>query len=412
MAIHRIKSIDDHTCLNFGVNPRFMPSYSSETVQQPTLREWCLLILLYLGFGAFYMVTLDLSFADYEEESFLNWRILYLDYPLKALFSIPVWYLVFEVGRKWSLDRKLLVSLFIMPFWIKGWQWTYYWVCENFSDGGHLRGSGEWWDVYIPGLFYTLQFGIFHAWHYHKNLQRTERARAESEKLALASELSALKAQLNPHFLYNALNTISASVGPKQEGTRRMIAQLSDLFRYQLVANRRELVPLREELDFVADYLRLEQARFGERLSFEINPAEESSLDDALLPPLLLQPLVENAVRHGVSPSLIGGEVVVTAEVVEGRLQLTVFNTGCPCDPKRFNTGGGFGLANTRRRLSLLYDEALQLSSSEEGTTCTFSIPLHHAQDRIVDRRRSSREEPAAGVPDSLSRTASRGRSY
>lgn len=390
-----------------------MQAYSVDTVQQPTRREWFLLVLLYLGFGAFYMVTLKLSFADYSDEgNYLNWRILYLDYPLKALFSIPVWYLVFEVGSKWSLDKKLLISLLLMPVWIKGWQWAYYWVCTNFSDGGHLQGSGEWWDVYIPGLFYTLQFGIFHAWHYHNNLQRTERARAESERLALASELSALKAQLNPHFLYNALNTISASVGPQQEGTRRMIAQLSDLFRYQLVANRRELVPLREELDFVGDYLRLEQARYGERLTFEVNPSTENVLDDALLPPLLLQPLVENAVRHGVSPSLIGGEVIVTAEAEGDRLRLTVFNTGCPCNTKRFNSGDGFGLSNTRRRLSLLYSEALELSSSEEGTTCTFTIPLHHAQDRIVDRRRSPRSEATEGVPDVVPGTSSHRRSY
>ncbi|MEL7162334.1 MAG: histidine kinase [Bacteroidota bacterium] len=371
----------------------------------PTVREWLLLALLYVGFGTFYMITLYLSFVDYDyEEHYLNWYIMLVDYPLKALFSLPIWYLIFYVLRDLSLDKKLLINLALMPLWIKGWQETYYLISDNFLNSGHLRGSGEWWDIYIPGLFYCVQFGILHAWQYHKDLRRTERARIESESLALKSELSALKAQLNPHFLYNALNTISASVGPAQESTRNMVAQLSDLFRYQLVANRREFVPLREELDFVLDYLRLEEARFGERLTFHIIDVEGTELENVLLPPLLLQPLVENAVRHGVSPSLIGGEVHVTAEIVKEGLTLTVFNTGKPCDPRRCYAATGYGLANTRRRLALLFDTELDLSSGPEGTTCTFTIPLTYATDRPTDRRRSSSPQFAPRVLDGLPR--------
>ncbi|MBC6992813.1 histidine kinase [Neolewinella lacunae] len=368
-----------------------------------TLREWLLLFLLYLGFAGFYMFSLYLSFTSQYADARPSWGIIYLDYPLKALFTVPVCYLTFRVFGHWRLDTKLLLNLVLMPFWIKGWQLTYYWIIDNWTEKNHLSGSGEWWDVYIPGLFYTLQFGIFHAWHYYHNFTRTEMARVENAQLALQSELNALKAQLNPHFLYNSLNAISASTGPGQEDTRRMIAQLSDLFRYQLVANRREYVALGEELDFVSDYLRLEQARFGERITFSILVAPDDPLRQALVPPLLLQPLVENAVRHGIAPSIIGGEVVIAASASGEALTLSVFNTGKPCDVAKTEHSAGYGLANTRRRLALLYGSSLSIYSDSAGTHCVFTIPLRYAPDRIIDRRRSPGPETAPGVLASVS---------
>jgi signal transduction histidine kinase len=352
------------------------------------------------------MFSLYLSYADYQDNSVPSWQILYVDYPLKALLTLPVWYFVFRVLENLSPWKKLMANLLFMPFWIKGWQLIYYWICRNFLDGYHLMGSSEWWDIYIPGLFFTLQFGIFHAWHYHKNFRITSLAQAEAERLALSSELNALKAQLNPHFLYNSLNTISASVGPEQENTRRMIANLSDLFRYQLAANRRDRVRLGEELDFVSDYLRLEHARFGERLHFSV---EANGLEEALIPPLLIQPLVENAVRHGISPSIIGGEVRLEAQASEGQLQLTIFNTGRPCDPEKVAKSSGYGLCNTRRRLQLLFNADLHLSSNHKGTTCTFTIPLKYESDPVIDRRRSPRPEITPGVPEPLSGVANSG---
>ena len=262
---------------------------------------------------------------------------------------------------------------------------------------GHLQGSGQWWDIYIPALFYILQFGIFHAWHYYQDLRRTELARAESERLALTSELSALKAQLNPHFLYNAFNTISASTGPGQERTRDMIAQLSDLFRYQLRANRKSLLPLRDELDFVTDYLALEKERFGQRLDYRVT-VEQPGLYDALIPPLLLQPLVENAVRHGLSPLVAGGTVTVSAAATERELVLTVADDGIGFEVS--DAAAGYGITNTHRRLALLYGSDLTIHSTPGGggTHCTFSIPLTYAAQSTGDRRRSPRPHTTTGI--------------
>ncbi|MTB52226.1 sensor histidine kinase [Lewinella sp. W8] len=362
-------------------------------------REIGLLAVLYLAFAIFYMVSLKHSLpAEYNAD--YSWGIIYLDYPLKALFTLPIWYLTFRVFDHWSLRAKILLNIALMPVWVKGWQQTYYWIYENVLDRWHLEGSGQWWDIYIPGLFYAVQFGVFHAWHYYQNFRTTELARAESERLALQSELSALKAQLNPHFLYNAFNTISASVGPGQEQTRQMIAQLSDLFRYQLAANRSSRVTLAEEFDFVADYLRLEHARFGDRLTFRIAPTADDPLCRASIPPLLLQPLVENAVRHGISPKVEGGEVVVEAKKVNDHLRLMVSDNGVGFPPEERNKPReGYGLRNTRRRLRLLFDQELIIEQpADGGTRCIFYMPLEYAQESTADRRRSSRPEPVTGV--------------
>ncbi|MBB4078665.1 signal transduction histidine kinase [Lewinella aquimaris] len=360
-------------------------------------RELLLVAGLYLVFGGFYMLAIYYS-SPPEYRGTLSYRILYLDYPLKALYTLPVWYLTFRVFARWSLLSKVALNVVLLPVWVKGWQWTYYWLCDTFFGGGHLVGSGEWWDVYIPALFYVLQFGIFHSWTYYQDLRVAEVARAEASRMALHSELSALKAQLNPHFLYNAFNTISASTGPGQERTRDMIAQLSDLFRYQLRANRENQLPLRSELQFVTDYLALERARFGDRLTYEISVGDPK-LYDALLPPLLLQPLVENAVRHGLLPLMEGGSIRITARMESDRLSLSVTDDGAGFILEEVSYG--YGIQNTRRRLALLFDADLIISSSPgRGTTCTFSIPIAHAPQSSRDRRRSARPQAAAGIPE------------
>lgn len=356
-------------------------------------RELAWLTAFYLVFAIFYMVVLRLSYRTTDDGfleilSDLNWRIIYLDYTFKGLFTIPVYLLTFRWLKGWSVGSRILVNLVLLPFWVKGWQLTYYWLVDTLFDGGHLAGAGQWWDVYIPALFYVLQFGIFHAYAYHQDLRATERARAESDRLALSSELSALKAQLNPHFLYNAFNTISASTGPGQEQTRQMIAQLSDLFRYQLRANREDLVPLHSELDFIRAYLDLEKERFGTRLHYEIE-LDNSDTEGALLPPLLLQPLVENAVRHGIAPLIDGGKVVVKVHTEADRLHLSVEDNGTGFEPSTLTRG--YGQTNTERRLTLLFQESLHLRSAPgKGTCCSFSIPLNYAPKVAPDRRRSA----------------------
>jgi len=174
-----------------------------------------------------------------------------------------------------------------------------------------------------------------------------ERKGAELQLLAQESELKALRAQLNPHFLFNSLNSLSALTAVDPARAREMCVLLADFLRRSLGLGERRLVPLREELDLARAYLAIEQIRFGTRLQvdWQIDPAAEP----ALLPTLLLQPLVENAIKHGIVTLPEGGTLCVAAEVLEGHVLLRVENPrdeDAPCPQ-----GLGLGLKQVRQRL-------------------------------------------------------------
>jgi two-component system, LytTR family, sensor histidine kinase AlgZ len=174
-----------------------------------------------------------------------------------------------------------------------------------------------------------------------------ERKGAELQLLAQESELKALRAQLNPHFLFNSLNSISALTAVDPSRAREMCVLLSDFLRRSLGLGERRLVTLREELDLARTYLAIEQIRFGARLrlAWSLDPAAEP----ALLPTLLLQPLVENAIKHGIAALPEGGVLAVAAEVLEGHVILKVDN---PVDPDvPAPQGLGLGLRQVRQRL-------------------------------------------------------------
>ena len=168
----------------------------------------------------------------------------------------------------------------------------------------------------------------------------------QSERLAAAAEVRALRAQINPHFLFNALNTVAdmARALPEAE---RAILNLSRVFRYALDSTRREAVKLGEEIGAVRSYLEIERARFEDRLGYSIDVADE--LLDVLVPPMLIQPLVENAVKHGIAPKAGGGTVRVAAERCEPGIRVTVSDDGVGFEPSR--TASNIGMGNVRARV-------------------------------------------------------------
>ena len=195
----------------------------------------------------------------------------------------------------------------------------------------------------------------------------------ELRNAALKSELSALKAQLNPHFLYNVFNTISASVPAKNEKTRKMIAELSDLFRYQLKASQVEKVPLHEELDFINKYLELEKERFEDRLKIEFDIEKEIMTE--LIPPMLLQPLVENSIKHGLSSLIEGGTIFISIKKKGEKLFFEISDTGVGVKDKDSVFDKGIGLTNTKLRLEKLYKTTLRLSDNNpRGLKISFEI--------------------------------------
>lgn len=340
--------------------------------------ELIVFLSIYLFFALFYHVTLWVTSAAWEEErvSILNVVQFFdnvgLDYLLKAILTYPIWWLLFKTLKKWNTRNKILLHIVLMPAFVFVWQQSYYIVCEAIGFG-HLRGPAAAWDIYIPGLFYVVQFGIMHSYSYYQENQRKLKLEGELRSAALKSELSALKAQLNPHFLYNVFNTISASVPAKNEKTRHMIAELSDLFRYQLKASKVERVPLHEELDFVKKYLELEKERFEDRLQIEFDV--DFNIMEEMVPPMLLQPLVENSIKHGLSSLIEGGLIIIRIKKKEAKLYFEISDTGVGIKNKETVFGKGIGLTNTKLRLEKIYQTSLTLTdNSPRGLKISFEI--------------------------------------
>ncbi len=295
-----------------------------------------------------------------------------LDYFLKFWLSLPIWWLMFRKLKGLILYKRLLLHLLTFSLYISIWQLMYYWITEHLHLK-HLVSTGQIWDTYITGLFYMVVFGFLHAYAYFKENQEKQKTEYILREATLRSELTALKAQLNPHFLYNVFNTINASIPSGMEKTRQMIAELSDLFRYQLQASQADLVPLGDELEFTRKYLDLEKARFEERLEVEIL-CDESLLHE-MIPPMLLQPLAENAIKHGISPLISGGKIKITVQKFEKKLAFCVADTGVGIRDKNKLIGSGTGLTNTELRLNKMYNSALHFSDSiPHGLTVNFVV--------------------------------------
>jgi sensor histidine kinase YesM len=217
--------------------------------------------------------------------------------------------------------------------------------------------------------------GIYYAFIYNRRYREKERAAAELTVKASLLEaslsranLEALRMQLNPHFLFNTLNTVSvlALKGEKQR-VSRMVSRLSDLLRLSL-ENDRQTLSLKEELEFLERYLEIEQVRFKDRLSISVSVEPEAY--DAEVPSLMLQPIVENAVKYGFSQTIGPGQIAIECRVRDGMVEIDVSDTGPGLPDSRAQSGGtGVGLSNTRARLEQLYggNFVLELVNRPEG---------------------------------------------
>lgn len=284
-----------------------------------------------------------------------------LQYIIMCIVTALIWIVVFKVYKHWKLWQRLLLHTIGLPFFIFcAWK-VFHFLSETLGYY-HLTGIGEVWDIYIPMLIYLIQFSLLHAYEHYVINQRKLQYEIELKNTALKSELIAIKAQLNPHFLYNVFNTINASVPKEMEDTREMIAELADLFRYQLKASREDLVTLEEELDFVNKYLKLEKRRFEDRLEINIDVPKE--LLSRKIPPMLLQPLVENSVKHGISPLVQGGKIDILVTEQHEKLIFEINDTGIGVKDKESIFNLGIGVSNTQKRLEKMYNSTLKFSDN------------------------------------------------
>jgi two-component system, LytTR family, sensor kinase len=243
------------------------------------------------------------------------------------------------------------------------------------------------WVFYQSWFFTTLPFGVAvylavvgveHAARYFVEVRERDAQVARLSEQLAGARLAALQAQVNPHFLFNSLNTVAVLVrdGDRAAATD-VIEQLSEVLRRTLSTTSAE-VPLDTELDLVHRYLAVEQARFSDRLrpEFDIEPGLES----ALVPSFALQHLVENAIRHGIARRIDAGRVVIAARRDGATLELSVVDDGPGLSPAT-SEPAGHGLSGTRERLRTLFGEAatLDVSPSDRGTIARLRVPLHSA---------------------------------
>jgi two-component system, LytTR family, sensor histidine kinase AlgZ len=205
------------------------------------------------------------------------------------------------------------------------------------------------------------------AFHYMLMAMQVSREAQDREMeagiLAREAELRSLKAQINPHFLFNSLHSISALTGSDPAEARRMCILLSDFLRSSLSVGDRVRIPLGEELVLARNFLAIQKVRFGGRLHVE--EALDEAADGCLLPPLLLQPLVENAVTHGIATLVDGGSILLKTERCGDEVAVTVENTFDPEAPRRRRTG--VGLPNVRKRLAAVYGANVRFDVREIG---------------------------------------------
>lgn len=236
-------------------------------------------------------------------------------------------------------------------------------------------GLGWYGDMWIVIYWAIVGAHAAFEWHDAWRAEALVTARLGAD-LALA-QLQALRAQLNPHFLFNALNSVVTLIGRDQQAARRMVVQLSDLLRTTLALSSEQEVPLKQEVDLATRYLEIEEIRFHDRLRVEFRIDNRAAL--AWVPSLVLQPLVENAVVHGISRVPGPGTIAVDARVSGGSLIMTVLDNGPgPSAPSR-SRGAGLGIKNLRARLERLYDSSAELVLSEApggGCLATLVMPV------------------------------------
>jgi two-component system, LytTR family, sensor kinase len=257
--------------------------------------------------------------------------------------------------------------------------------------GGGQWGAVEWGDVAENSVQFSVVLFLWCSLYF--SIKQWQQSRRESERLLRAeseareARLSALRYQLNPHFLFNSLNAVSTLVleGNARAATR-MLAQIGELLRTTLDAEAQPETELSHEMAFTEQYLAIEQTRLGGRLHVVVDIAPDTL--GALVPSMLLQPLVENAVRHGVAPLVEGGTMCIRSNIHDDRLQIMLQNSGLP--GHRFRSKNkGIGLSNTAERLKTLYgdDHKFELQWPEAGgCDVLVEIPLRKvlAKDEVL----------------------------
>lgn len=301
---------------------------------------------------------------NYPSQKILNLKSLLIHIPLSLL--IPLLMFVFYL---WLMFFFKFIFQFPNPeFRITFWES----VCGSFSQT-YILGQG-----FILGFFIYWTFIIAaYASSYYENFIQQEIRTLKLESELSKAEFQALKMQLQPHFLFNTLNSISALLQTDTDKADKMLTLLGDFLRLTLERKNDSFLTLEEELKFTEKYLKIEEVRFGDRLKIQFKIQDE--ILKTKVPNLILQPLVENAIRHGISKNVNKGWIKIIAVKSKGELELTVLDSGAKIRDSKNDQNKGVGLSNTKLRLKQLYDDNFTLSLNkieDKGFEVKIRIPL------------------------------------
>ena len=357
---------------------------TAENVSQPRLR-WKTVVIAWVAFGL-YMAAQGVFSRVYRG---LNpaWNAVVVSEVLYALLWIPLTPLVVWLVNRFRFEpphraRNLLLHVLaslLLSFAHRVVFLIALALYEHFAQGSPMAVNFSALVVYVDYgvLLYWIIWLISVSVAYAEKVREREVRAAELETRLARAQVHALQSQLQPHFLFNTLNAISALVTKDPAAARGTITLLSGLMRETLALGSLQEVPLSRELALTQQYLDIEKQRFGDRLTVRVNV--DPSVQNSLVPSLILQPLLENAFKHGLSQRRGDVRIDITAARVDGTLRLSVWNDGSGI---RTDAGpnSGVGLQNTRARLERLYGDraAFELREEEEGRVrADMTVPLH-----------------------------------
>jgi len=320
-------------------------------------------------FAVFYLI-LDLSLTiSILDSSIFNFSF--------ALLGLSIWYVVryndFEIRK---LPELLLHHILIVAIIISGWIFISNFILRIITDDPayHQFVSNAISGRYIGGLFYYLiTILVFYLIVYYQENQDQQIRTAHLSGQLKDAELNVLKNQINPHFLFNSLNSISSLTLTDPEKARAIITKLSDFLRVLLKENNQSKTNLEKELDHIRLYLDIEKSRFGEKMIFDEDVKDDCL--DAEIPSLLLLPLVENAVKHGVQNSTIPVTINMIVQRKKDNLEISIENN---FESGLINKGTGLGLKNIRERLALIYEkQSVEIMHSENVFKVVLTMPFN-----------------------------------
>ncbi len=234
------------------------------------------------------------------------------------------------------------------------------------------------WDAMRFYDQYIITAVVYYIIRYFQNLQKKEQEKSELALKNKEMQLALLKSQINPHFLFNTLNSISTLIALNKEKARKVITQLSDVFRYALDSHSGELVKLGSELAFIENYIKIQQVRFGERLKYIVEM--DRGCENLDVPPMILQPLVENSVKYGIGPKDEGGTIKLIIQKTDKGTYFEVTDDGLGKNASKVLDGksSGVGLKNSDKRLQSIFGKqsALRIIPRNDGYTVRFFIPF------------------------------------